>query len=186
MSQFTACKCPPRSPWGKTIKPPLEVAPGIWQWVCDLSGGLFMSRQRSDAIEQIFPQFRPNHRNWWNEEEDMAVAIAAFHDLYDDRACWLAYHSILSNAQWEKRFEHVATECHDMEVKRRSMKYAADNKRFYICSSVIVYGNVLTEARMVRKADGHAVTVLYPTHLLEDNRFFSEAEVSMHLVAPDL
>lgn len=185
MNQFTPCKCPPKSPWGKTIKPPMEVAPGLWLWVCDPGGGFFISRQRADAIEQVFPQFRPGHRNWWNEDEDMAVVVAAFPELFPEKMAWMAYHSILSNAQWEKRFEHVAEVCNDMEIRRRSMKYAADNKRFYICSSIIVHGNMLTEARMVRKADGHAVTVLYPTHLLEDNKFFSEADVSMYLLAPD-
>lgn len=186
MSQFKTCKCPPRSPWGSPVKQTQEIAPGMWLWVCDLSGGLFLSRQRADSIEQVFPQFRPNHRNWWNEEEDMAVAIAAFHELFPDKACWIGYHSILSNAQWEKRFEHVASVCDDMEIKRRSMKYAADNKRFYICSSILESSEFFTKARMVRKADGHAVTVMYPTHLLEDNTYFSEAEVSMHLVAPDV
>lgn len=184
--KFASVPFPGNCPWGQLEKTPSEIRPGIWFIHAELQRGVCLSLHRLVAIKKKFPKFFPENGRWWGEDADMAVVVAAFPKAFSDRYCYVAYHSILSNAQWEERFQHVADLCEGTEIHRRSVKYAADNKRFYARSEFLgVYGDQL-KLRLVRESDGHAVIVLADREWAFENSLYSEAEVSMYLVAPDL
>lgn len=185
MITFSPCALPNDCPWGEPTEAPRQIRPGMWFVRAELQSGVALSFQRRFVVTRKFPGFRPESNHWWSDDGDMAVAIATFPDAFADRDCFWAYHKILSNALWEKRFIGVANLCHRTEVHQRSIKYAADNKRFFVRSEVLDDDGETVTLRVVRPSDGHAVAIRARRQWALENKCYSEAEVSLLLVAPN-
>jgi len=183
---FGSIPRPDGCPWGRLEKSPCQIRPGIWFFHGDLERGVSLSIARVLAVRKRFPGFSPENIRWWADDADMAVVVAAFPKAFSGRSCYLAYHRILSNAQWEERFSYVADLCEGTEIQRRSLDFAANNKRFFTRSEVLGVDNDRLKLRLVRESDGHTVVVLAEREWALERSQYSEAEVSMYLVAPDL
>lgn len=184
MKKFPTCQLPPNCPWGEPTQPPRQIRPGIWLVRGEFQFGLALSMQRAASIEKKFPGFVPESYQWWSDDGDMAVVVAAFPKAFADRDCFWAYHKILSNALWEKRFLAVANLCQQTEVHQRSIKYAADNKRLFVRSEVLEDDGDAATLSVVRPADGHRVVIRVSSEWARQNKCYSEAEVSLLMIKP--
>jgi hypothetical protein len=184
MKKFSASQLPINCPWGEPTEPPRQIRAGIWFVRSEFQFGVALSIQRAMSITKKFPGFEPESYQWWSDDGDMAVAVAAFPKAFADRDCFWAYHKILSNALWEKRFLGVANLCQQAEVHQRSIKYAADNKRFFVRSEVLEDDGDAATLSVVRPADGHRVVIRVSSEWARQNKCYSEAEVSLLMIKP--
>jgi hypothetical protein len=97
----------------------------------------------------------------------------------------------MANAQWGNTANlAAATIVMESPIRKVAEKYAADNSLVYMVAGHLPHWPMNSEThivvRMVRKSDGKAITVCAPRNEIRDSKYFTEAQVSFWLVAPDV
>lgn len=187
--------CPQNSPYGRVRSRKL-VDDGIWSFQTDTTEGFCLSGERARIVEEKFGIVPPHKLNevprWWPEFGYDWLVVAAFYDelkVVTDELCYLCVNGLKSAAMWDSDFVEPMCKVVDSEVGKIAAKYASDNGRFYMKSSVLreeqdCFGKYLV-MRFARQRDGHIITVRIPEEVANSQKYFSEAEASMFLVVPD-
>ena len=190
---FASCKSPTRTPqtWGKFTRNPFEHAPGIWLIEAEYYCGMYLSTQRHECVCKAFPMLvLPKHR-FYTVEDFCCYVVATFPGLFPAKACYRAYWQSMANAQWGNTANlAAATIVMESPIRKVAEKYAADNSLVYMVAGHLPHWPMNSEThivvRMVRKSDGKAITVCAPRNEIRDSKYFTEAQVSFWLVAPDV
>ena len=85
---------PRHTPWGD-IHDQREHAPGIVNVSTAGHGGFWLSAERLAEFRAVFPDFDPYAGEpWFEEDEDWAVVVLAFPDMFDDESTWTAVEAV--------------------------------------------------------------------------------------------
>lgn len=183
---FKPSLCPAKSPFGSVKRREL-VAPGLWRFGTDTHDGFCVSMERAEMLSDQFNILKKEPR-WWSDEGDDCVVVAGFEFEFDDKTCYHIYNKLLSVALWDQKYIPIVSKVQKTLFMERAKKYSIDNQLHYIKSSVLseeVGDNGLELVmRLVRRSDGHAISVRMPIDMATAQDTFTEAEASMFLMVP--
>lgn len=105
-------RCPSYSPWG-AIQHREQIAPGIWSVSTAGHGGIFIATElRPLAPAWLIADTNYSSGGWFEEDQDWALACAAFPSMFPARGCFFALHEMTRPDDYlkERKARYLATD----------------------------------------------------------------------------